>query len=632
MQQRLCHHNKAIAFHIPDWEIKLCLSKEIDGERVSQFRNGGIKIKILRNALTDDLFLALYQQNEVLSILHTINKASQVPLCSQCSRKPCPCLAKLKSKQQDPHGLNEKSQEDQLSEEQGSSGLKRPIEEEGEEDFPWTRKRAKKEKVEHYEEELSLHQYYEEYGFNRKKILYPIKRDPNRQNEWLRRLEGGEPSFPAERIVADMEEGLECSRHGNLFSQEEKYLVKTSSSVTVYGVDSEKTFPVKTYARGTRSCACLFHVDGDKFQLFHVKPGKFLDYIYLNRYLLRHLANGTAVNAEFESRSMALGSIGISSTLRFQDLLQGITGFRILLSFPKNIFICPDCTEHPQYLGFDGTDMGPTKVSVAHLSELNHPGGEEVLSQGSLFENRTYLASYQERELVKNLLTEVLDIDDFLDAELTSAGGRQIHLLVQRLHESHGSIPLEYKRLLTNIAKETPVCGLLQVTQPKPLSLLKNFARGLLDLSNLENIDSLNLVKSELPPLWDILSNILKLEQVSFLPQDVADIVLRLLVVRNYTFRGAAVRSSRDYTTWDEPRDHPTQCYPDLPLRQYPKRYQVTSRADNDRCLKETRENRTFVEGIFTVGCTCKKNITMGFELMMHPESPHNPFRFLMCR
>jgi hypothetical protein len=53
-------------------------------------------------------------------------------------------LAKLKSKQQDPHGLNEKSQEDQLSEEQGSSGLKRPIEEEGEEDFPWTRKRAKK--------------------------------------------------------------------------------------------------------------------------------------------------------------------------------------------------------------------------------------------------------------------------------------------------------------------------------------------------------------------------------------------------------------------------------------------------------------------------------------------------------
>ena len=128
LQQRLCHHNKAIAFHIPDWEIKLCLSKEIDGERVSQFRNGGIKIKILRNTLTDDLFLALYQQNEVLSILHTINKASQVPLCSLCSRKPCPCLAKLKSKQQDPHGLNEKSQEDQLSEEQGSSGLKRPIE------------------------------------------------------------------------------------------------------------------------------------------------------------------------------------------------------------------------------------------------------------------------------------------------------------------------------------------------------------------------------------------------------------------------------------------------------------------------------------------------------------------------
>lgn len=44
----------------------------------------------------------------------------------------------------------------------------------------------------------------------------------------------------------------------------------------------------------------------------------------------------------------------------------------------------------------------------------------------------------------------------------------------------------------------------------------------------------------------------------------------------------------------------------------------------------------TFCNGsilsITFIGCSCPLNITLGFELMLKPESPHHVFRFLMCR
>lgn len=343
-------------------------------------------------------------------------------------------------------------------------------------------------------------------------------------------------------------------------------------------------------------------------------------------------AVGVPVNAEFEARRIALGAVGVKTTLTYVDLLHAVCGFRSLLSFPGNIFICPPCTPKPKYIVFDGTDIGPSKTSVEHLRELDKPGGDDTLKQGSLFEDRTFLHRYQERELVHHLVTGGLDLEDFLEADMESREGRLIFILVTRIQHDFCELPAPYKRLLTNLAKETSVAGFLQVTQPKPLLLLRQFAEGSLDLKNLANIDQLNLIKSELPPLWSMLQSILDVENVAFLPDDVATIVLRLLKIRDNTFRKAATRSSNDYTEWDEPRDHPTCCYPGFPLRQYPQRYSVRSRADPDRCKKEIREGRNFVEGIMTVGCPCKNNITMGFELMLNPETAHNAFRFLMCR
>lgn len=339
-----------------------------------------------------------------------------------------------------------------------------------------------------------------------------------------------------------------------------------------------------------------------------------------------------AINAEYEARKATLSDVGLLSSLTYKEFLHSISGFRSLLSFPGGVFTCPSCTSKPPYIAFDGTDVGPAKKTVEHLSEMDQPGGEDLLSQGSTFEDRTFLQMYQERELVFHLARGTLEIEDFMEGDMRSENGQLVKQLVARIYDNFSDLPPPYQRFLLNISKETPVAGLLQVTQPEPLKILKRFANQSLDLLSARNIESLNLVKIELPPFWDMLKNIIELEKNAFLPPDVACIVLRLLDIRKRTFREAVKRSQSDYTEWDELRDHPLMYYPDYPLRQYPQRYNIKSRSDPDRCVKEMRESRRFVEGIMTAGCTCSKNITVGFELMLNSETPFNPFRFLMCR
>ena len=48
-------------------------------------------------------------------------------------------------------------------------------------------------------------------------------------------------------------------------------------------------------------------------------------------------------------------------------------------------------------------------------------------------------------------------------------------------------------------------------------------------------------------------------------------------------------------------------------------------------CEKAFFGHSDFCAGIFTAGCACKYNITLGFEIMLNNESPRNLFRLLTC-
>ena len=83
-------------------------------------------------------------------------------------------------------------------------------------------------------------------------------------------------------------------------------------------------------------------------------------------------------------------------------------------------------------------------------------------------------------------------------------------------------------------------------------------------------------------------------------------------------FFKATPRTNTDYVAWPNPEEeHPTQAYPNLPIFRFPSKYKVRSVADADSCEKAFLEHNAFSAGIYSIGCGCEKNITLGFELML---------------
>ena len=193
-------------------------------------------------------------------------------------------------------------------------------------------------------------------------------------------------------------------------------------------------------------------------------------------------------------------------------------------------------------------------------------------------------------------------------------------------------LPKAYSRLIRNISIPTSVAGLIQVTHKKPLDILKAFCRKEIDLLSVSNIPSLQLVQEQMPPFWNILNSIIKLEESSqYLPKDVAAITLKLLEIRYLTFRRATQRDSSLYREWTSEKSHPCIFCLGFKMTKCPCKYIVSGRKDKDFCSKQFPENRIFSYGVNSGGCCCPLNITYFFELMLERESPENIFRFLTC-
>ena len=96
-------------------------------------------------------------------------------------------------------------------------------------------------------------------------------------------------------------------------------------------------------------------------------------------------------------------------------------------------------------------------------------------------------------------------------------------------------LPDCYKLFLSDVCKNSPVAGYVQVTRNKPLIILKQFCTNQLDIRNGHHQNELIEVKSQLPALWKQLSDICQFRNTNFLPLDVSAIVLVLLKVKNQT-------------------------------------------------------------------------------------------------
>ena len=330
-------------------------------------------------------------------------------------------------------------------------------------------------------------------------------------------------------------------------------------------------------------------------------------------------------------------SSGITCDLTYKDIHRSVCGFFSNLTFNvEKAFSCPTHGTSPKWMVADGKALGPLKRRVNHLQELDiHPEDKTVLEQSTLFKDRIFLASKKERKAVLSLLTGDTTMTQFVANDVLKSENSLlvVNVVIDIQERFPLKMPDPYIDLLGNIAKNSSARSLLQVKELTILETLSNYCREELDIRILENRDKMSSLIKSLPALWPLLDEICNLESRKYLPRPVSKLILGLLKVRQKTFENTVRRSNSDVYRWEKSSlEHPTMCYPNLPIWRYPSKYKVSQQPDADLCDKSFSYHGDFSAGIFSVGCGCPANITLGFELMLLKESPRNLFRFFLTR
>ena len=293
------------------------------------------------------------------------------------------------------------------------------------------------------------------------------------------------------------------------------------------------------------------------------------------------------------------------------------------------------------YLYFlDAKNISPLirKLESKNLTENTpHPSDKTPLSQGSIHRERIFINNKEDRKLLSSLFLEEISVDEFCrKKKLNSENSNLVFDSIKRLRSKNKDVlPHCYNKFLSEVTKNVPICGIIQVTESKPIKILKKFCYETLDLRSGTYPKEIELLKTQVPFIWKLLNDICLYENTDFLPLDISRIMLKMLEIRKSTFSNSPQRYNEDYIDWDKTGvfiEHPLAFYPKFPLNKYPKNYVVNNQEDDDMCAKTFPSHSDFAAGIFSVGCACEKSITYGFEVMVGHESPRLLFKLLMTR
>ena len=155
--------------------------------------------------------------------------------------------------------------------------------------------------------------------------------------------------------------------------------------------------------------------------------------------------------------------------------------------------------------------------------------------------------------------------------------------------------------------------GYLQATSQESLNILNDFCNRTLDLRSKDQSDQIKLMKREFPTLWSSLMDILALEKhLRYLPDDVSHIIKILITIRVETFTKSVLREEEQYFEYPEnERESSTQFYPNYEILKYPSEYNIRSEGGKG-CNKRFKKNANFAPGLFHIGCSCPRNVTLG--------------------
>ena len=485
--------------------------------------------------------------------------------------------------------------------------------------------------MEHYNDEPI--DFNTKYGYNRTSFCYPFERDQELSDK-LERKKTGNFAYPT-KLEPIYDPTVEC-KHGNTY---DGVLILLGTNVTVIHQREDEVLEIERYGRTSNSCNCILQMDTHDLLLWNLGNERFLDYHFLLG-SFQLFCEGTSLTSQVASRDKTVKGMRGTSVLTVKDLDRGFTGFCYNMALGAEDFTCEKCGETPEYLILDGKQLGPGKKEVEHLEEFErHPEDDHKLDQGSTFESRVFLNMKNDRTLLGNLADGRMNIRDFPRNNLNLQPSTNWYLVInlvnhiyEKFRDEEEKLPSCYRKLLSNLSKITSVSGFLQPTCPESLDILERFCKGQQNIRLAKSNQDLKLVMSEFPALWPQLEEILNLTDRVFLPDAVAEVIKKVIEMRRNIFESACNRSSDDYVRydWEQNHEHETMFYPHWDAVFYPKQYKVGNAADQDLCQKNYRQNNKHPAGLFSGGCP--HNITYGFEMTLHKESPHNAFRLLECR
>ena len=416
------------------------------------------------------------------------------------------------------------------------------------------------EKLKHYLDEPV--NYTKLYGHNRTFIKYPFHRDDEMRTKWDAK---GNGTFVYPAVMKPKHDRFLYCKHGYGYNQDDNTLKLLTDGILVYTMIGEQKYATQLYYRPSAGpCRCQQHVDGHPWLLWNVGGGKLVCYTLLNTYLHNFVTSGQPCYLLYKSIVLSSKASGWISTLTYENTLKATNGFIRKLEFDlPRCFTCLKCGTSPEYLIGDGQSTGPLKKKVQHLSEFGkHTDDDTVLSQGSNHGDRIFLPA-PDRRKVLGLLSGEMDMEEFTDEEFQSENGTLIQELITRIYNTDPlNLARPYQNFLKEISKNSPVTGLFQVTSEEPVSHLRRFCEGTFHIRSVDNIQILKLVQNQLPVMWAYLVKICEHEKSRFLPEDISQIVLKLIEIRKSTYDNAPQRYQEDYIKWDLDRSHPTHFYP----------------------------------------------------------------------
>ena len=444
------------------------------------------------------------------------------------------------------------------------------------------------------------------YGHNNQDFIFPIQKSPE-QKAILEARNAPGYCFPSE-LVPEYSENIRCGCGKNNLFQESVFLVKTY--VTVFDERGEHRHQCNLYARKSAGgCKCEFHYDGAPIMMYHIREGKFIDYVTLNSFIIQYVNCGITTYGFHKSIRDNCRAIGSQFSITYEAFNQACDGFVYLMNYDEEeAYSCSNCGLSPEFFVGDGKmDCAPLRRKLNDLGVKEFGPSEKdknILRQGSKNADRLFIARKKERDFISSFLTGSINIQEFLEkseAVLVSDNSKKIIDIVRRFSEKE-NLPESYVAFLAEITKNSPVAGFLQVTDRRALYLLREYCLRNVNLREISNLEDMKLVQRQLPIMWGMILNISREENNIWLPRDISAVITELLKIRHETFNNTPTRYSSDYVPYTESRDPNTEYYPNHKLFRYPKQYLVSNQKDRDFCEKNFEGSSDFCPGIFSIG------------------------------